>query len=189
MRKKHAAAIAILALVGIPFWILLGTGKREPVYEGKPLSYWLSDFWPNASKATPHKLQHDRIAVRDIGTNAIPILLEWIAARDGPLKKRMVTWISQHPRVPFRILSSIDKNMLACSGFSILGTNQAASAVPSLVEIVRNGRGEKMSPNGMTFAMWSLRELAPEAATKAQASVETNPNPISVSTLTITTNK
>ena len=175
MRKTRGVAIAALgfAALGGLLSIFLIDGEREPVYQGKTLTYWLSDFWPGR-KPTPEKVEQDKLAVRQIGTNAIPILLQWISAKDGPLKAKMVTWISNHPRVPFRIESSVDKNMLASSGFWILGKSQASSAVPALVEIVRTGGGEKSGPNNATFAMWALAELDREAAIKAGVIFGTN---------------
>src|SRR5512140_1647935 len=122
MRKTRAAAVAslVLAAFGALLWLRSSLGEREPVYQGKTLTYWLSDFWPGR-KPTPEKLEKDRFAVRQIGTNAIPILLRWIAAKDDPLKQKTVSWISDHPRTPFRLESDVDKNMLAVSGFHILG--------------------------------------------------------------------
>jgi hypothetical protein len=176
MRKTRAAAITalVLATLSALLWILLSLGEREPVYQGKTLTYWLSDFWPGRNP-TPEKREQNILAVRQIGTNAIPILLQWISARDGPLKARMVTWISRHPWVPFRIKSSVDKNMLGASGFWILGKSQAGSAVPALVEIVRTGGGEGTSAyDNVTFAMWALADVDPEAATKAGIQFGTN---------------
>ena len=168
MRKTRGAAIAVfvVATLGALFWMLLGPGEREPVYQGKTLTYWLSDFWPGRNP-TYEKMEQDNLAVRQIGTNAIPMLLQWISANDGPLKRKMVTWISRHPWVPFRLESSVDKNMLAVSGFGILAKSQAASAIPALVEIVRTGGGEKAGFNNVTFPMLALADLDPEAAANA----------------------
>ena len=176
MMKTRAAAITALVLVtlGALLWIPSSPGEREPVYQGKTLTYWLSDFWPGRNP-TPEKVEQDKLAVRQIGTNAIPILLQWISAKDGPLKQKMVTWISRHPRVPFRLESDVDKNMLALSGFGILGKSQAGHAVPALVEIVRTGGGAKTSGyNSVTFPMLALADLDPEAATKAGIQFATN---------------
>lgn len=176
MRKTRAAAITALALatLGALLWILASPGEREPVYQGKTLTWWLSDFWPGR-KPTPEKLEQARLAVRQIGTNAIPMLLQWISAKDGPLKQKLITWIYEHPRVPFRLESSVDKNMLAVSGFHILGKSQAGPAVPALVEIVRTGGGQRTSAyNNVTFAMWALADLDPAAATNAGIQFGTN---------------
>ncbi len=175
-RKTRAAAIAalVLATLGVLLWILLSPGEREPVYQGKTLTYWLSDFWPGRNP-TPEKLEQDKLAVRQIGTNAIPILLKWISAKDDPVKQKMVTWISRHPWVPFHLESSVDKNMLAVSGFGILGKSQTGVAVPALVEIVRTAGGSKTSGyDNITFAIMVLADLDPEAATKAGVQFGTN---------------
>ena len=175
MRTTRAAVITalVLATLGALVWILSRPGEREPVYQGKTLTYWLSDFWPGRN-ATSEKLGQDRLAVRQIGTNAIPILLRWISAKDVRLKQIMVR-VCRHPRVPFGLASSVDKNMLAVSGFRILGKSQAGSAVPALVEIVRTGGGEKTSAyNNVTFPMLALADLDPEAATKAGIQFGTN---------------
>ena len=175
MKTQTGAITAlVLAALGTILWIVLSPREHEPVYQGKTLTYWLSDFWPGRSP-TPEKLEQDKLAVRQIGTNAIPILLQWISAKDGPLKQKMVTWISRHPRVPFRLESDVDKNMLAVSGFGILGKSQAGPAVPALVEIVRTGGGAKTSGyNNVTFPMLALADLDPEAATKAGIQFGTN---------------
>ena len=176
MRKTRAAAVTalVLATLGVFLWILLSPSEREPVYQGKTLTYWLSDFWPGRNP-TPEKREQNKLAVRQIGTNAIPMLLQWISAKDGPVKKKMVTWISRHSWVPFRLESSVDKNMLGASGFRILGKPQASSAVPALVEIVRTGGGTKTSGyNNVTFAMLALADVDPEAATKAGIQFGTN---------------
>lgn len=166
-RKRVAAVTAlVVAALGTVFWIASSPREREPIYQGKTLTDWLSDCWPGRSP-TPGKLEQDAFAVRQIGTNAIPVLLQWISAKDGPFKQKTVTWIARHPRVPFRLESSVDKNMLAVSGFMILGKAQASSAVPALVKIIRNGGGENTGYNSVTFPMLALCDLDPEAATKA----------------------
>jgi hypothetical protein len=173
MRKTRITAL-VVATLGALLWMLSSPGEREPVYQGKTLTWWLSDFWPGRNP-TPEKMEQDKLAVRQIGTNALPILLQWISARDAPLKQKMVAWIYRHPLAPFRRESSTDKNMLAVSGFSILGKSQAAPAVPVLVEIVRTGGGEKTSGfNNVTFPILALADLDPEAATKAGVVFGTN---------------
>ena len=178
MRKTRATAIMALVLAALfaLFFLcfLLSPVEREPVYQGKTLTYWLSGFWPGRNPP-PEKVEQAKLAVRQIGTNAIPILLQWISAKDGDLKQKMVTWISGHPGVPFRIESEVDKSMLAVSGFGILGRSQAGAAVPALFEIVRTCGGVKASANNnVTFPMMALAELDPEAAAKAGIKFGTN---------------
>jgi hypothetical protein len=169
MWKGRVAAIRglVLAALGAVVWSVFSPREREPVYQGKTLTWWLSDFWPGHSP-TPDKVEQDKLAVRQMGTNAIPILLQWISAKDGPVKRRMVMWIYGNRWVPFRLESSVDKNMLAVSGFRILGRAQAGSAIPALVKIIKDGGGEGTSSyNTVTFPMLALADLDPEAATQA----------------------
>lgn len=175
VRKRISPAIAalVLAALGVLLWIGLSPGIREPVYQGKTLHYWLSDFWPGRNP-TPEKREQDKFAVRQIGTNAIPILLHWISARDGFLKRKMISLIHDHPRIPIRFETAVDKNMLAVSGFWILGKSQASSAVPALVEIVRTGGGARSGPNDVTFPMMALANLDPEAAINVGIQLGTN---------------
>lgn len=147
--------VLILAVLGGMIQIALRPRETEPVYQGRKLSFWLSDYLPGA-KASPEQLQRDSAAVREIGTNAIPVLLRWISAKDGPLKHKIIVWIYEHPRVPFRVESAVDKQMMAASAFSILGRLQATSAVPALVEIVKQGGGTKTSGVGaQTFPIFA----------------------------------
>jgi len=172
--RVTAIAALVLAALGTVLWIALSPREHEPVYQGKTLTYWLSDFWPGRNP-TRERVEQDKLAVRQIGTNAIPILLQWISAKDGPLKQKTVMWIDRHRRVPFRLESSVDKNMLAVSGFWILGKTQAGSAIPALLEIIRNGGGERTSSlNNVTFPMLALADLDPEAAAKAGIQFGTN---------------
>jgi len=45
-------------------------GEREPEYNGRPLSYWIEEYWFEG----PEEEQ----AIQSIGTNAFPFLLRWI---------------------------------------------------------------------------------------------------------------
>ncbi|EEF57795.1 hypothetical protein [Pedosphaera parvula] len=177
MRKTRSAVITalVLAALGVILSILLSTGEREPVYQGKTLTYWLSDFCVPGRNPTREKLEQDKLAVRQIGTNAIPILLQWISAKDVPLKLEIVDFIWRHPWVPFRLQSAVDRQSLASSGFSILGKSQAGPAIPALVKIVRTGGGERTSGyDNVTFPMWALADVDLEAATNAGIKFGTN---------------
>src|SRR5436190_3597756 len=90
-----AIAALVLAALGTVLWIVLSPREHEPVYQGKTLTYWVSDFWPGRNP-TREKVEQDKLTVRQIGTNAIPVLLQWISAKDGPFKKKMVMWIDRH---------------------------------------------------------------------------------------------
>ena len=67
--------VAGLVLVFIP--------SREPSYGGKRLSVWVEMY------ATPPRKSEADNAIRHIGTNALPYLLEWIRYEPGPRKLKL----------------------------------------------------------------------------------------------------
>ena len=91
-RVHIAIAVVLAILAGAIAWQVLR--GREPVYEGKPLGFWLR-LWAithldgdggNIGRQT-------ETAIRQIGTNAIPIYLDMLAAKESALKLRLLTLV------------------------------------------------------------------------------------------------
>ncbi len=62
-----STGIVVVLIVG---WLAVGFFQpREPVYHGKPLSYWLEQLW------TQGESEYAQTALRAVGPRAIPILL------------------------------------------------------------------------------------------------------------------
>src|SRR5580698_7244640 len=125
-----ATAITVLTVLA---WTLLHAPAPEPVYNGKPLSYWLQGFG-NVSKNTT--LPNDgeaTAAIRQIGTNAIPTLLRMLRAHDSPFKSRFLKWAYHYRFVRLRYQSAGNLNMEALRGFSELGP-AATDAIPDLIK-------------------------------------------------------
>jgi hypothetical protein len=74
-RKKLGALILILALVAIRFSLRT---NPEPSYNGRRLSEWISIYATNNPSETTPDGEAAAIAIRCLGTNALPFLLEWI---------------------------------------------------------------------------------------------------------------
>ena len=78
MRKRVYIALAVLLvmLAGVIAWQVLRL--REPVYQGKRLSVWLVQYGTNHWSAGRNGEldKQAEAAIRHIGTNAIPTLLE-----------------------------------------------------------------------------------------------------------------
>lgn len=99
----------------------------EPVYESKPLSYWLLEEDTAAQDA-----------IRQIGTNAVPELLDILGAKQSTVKK--VVGRLQNSDLVLEYREDKDANVddfrsLAVKGFSALGTN-AEFAVPKLSKLL-----------------------------------------------------
>jgi hypothetical protein len=115
--------LAAAAVLGALLFILLQ--PSEPSYGEHPLSYWLQASTSSGSEDA-------KTAVRAIGTNAIPLLLDWISYEPP-------TWKWKAAQLPIlryyfepRRLADINNNQKGLRGFEILGTN-AVSAIPFLV--------------------------------------------------------
>lgn len=61
--------------------VVISLYRREPCYEGKALSDWIIEM----RKGPPH--ERARAVVHQLGTNSIPLLLEWLKRPDGPSLK------------------------------------------------------------------------------------------------------
>jgi hypothetical protein len=81
------AGIAIICLAG---WYMFV--PRQPSYNGKPLSYWMSRYenriLGKVARNSREQEEADK-AVREIGTNAIPYLLKLAGRKDSALKQRL----------------------------------------------------------------------------------------------------
>jgi HEAT repeat protein len=147
-------AVIFLAILGICLWSALP--PREPSYKGKPLSVWLQEY---SMEHTGPPLDDERDgAIRHIGTNAIPILLQMLRASDSPLKTRCIELIYRQNLVKIRVASAGVKNLEAFQAFRALGAD-ASNAVPELIEIYN----EKISPSSQVRTAASIGSIGPSA--------------------------
>jgi hypothetical protein len=92
-----------------------------------------------------------RAAVRQAGTNAIPLLLRMLRAKNSPLKVKLVALAERQHLVKIKYRLAKDWNSCGLLGFSVLRTN-AQSAVPELIKIV----DENISLDSQHYAIYSL---------------------------------
>ena len=134
-----AASAALVIILGVVLPIL--NRESEPSYNGRTLSEWLKlSRRPAVSEGFPGEAT---LAVRSIGTNALPFLLKWIRYELPPWREKVLT-LATRP-VESKTLSegkivygnslilgeSTRLAELAELGFVILNTN-AISAIPDL---------------------------------------------------------
>ncbi|MBI3876530.1 MAG: HEAT repeat domain-containing protein [Verrucomicrobia bacterium] len=110
-RKLGSVALVALSLCGACF-------GKEPRYEGRPLGDWLTDLnGPDAAKR-----QKAVAVIRQAGTNALPLLIEMIQARESPA--------ALSAPVP-----ASTRRVQAVKGFLILG-DAARPAIPALTNLL-----------------------------------------------------
>jgi N-acetylneuraminic acid mutarotase/HEAT repeat protein len=194
--------IHILVSILLCFGAVGVAKSAEPTYQGKSLSEWLLElqrspsgeeveaemrkqqqYNPNAiEKVYEKKKQRDEEAIRQMGKQALPTLLEMLGATGDNLtnvvrklqaKEFHEEWWSDASHVE-------DLRSLAIDGFEVLGTN-AESAIPQLTKLFRNAETSfdaaraltKVGPKGLSVltnalnnpndpsrnaAIWWLRE-------------------------------
>jgi hypothetical protein len=122
--KTYFPVIFLLLLAAWP------APAAEPVYNGKALSEWLVTMKTNSSDAE---------AVRKIGTNALPTLMNIISVEQwsrkrvlGKLKSLDFREAAGNKNIPTEVFRG-----LAVDGFAVLGTN-AEPAIPQLKRLLYN---------------------------------------------------
>jgi HEAT repeat protein len=131
-RKKILVSLAPLTVLGGVLWELWCSRIPDPIYEGKPLSYWLSTY-KTASSIPPSTVKAD-LAVRHAGTNAIPLLLRFLSAHDSVFKLKMMNWAAKQHFIRFPFDYARNRRFQAECGFQALGSD-GSNAVPELIRI------------------------------------------------------
>ncbi|MEW6302827.1 MAG: hypothetical protein AB1705_05105 [Verrucomicrobiota bacterium] len=129
--------------------------RSEPTYQGKRLSEWAQQFGTNNWSANRAQAKEAEFAIQQIGTNAIPLLLELAGTRDSALKKRLRGVVPRKWHDRFRLRDNFGElRRTGAHGLAALGTN-AAAAVPGLMEIATNHPDE----DARYVAIFALRTL------------------------------
>jgi hypothetical protein len=131
MRKRVqiALAVVLVMLAGVTAW--LGLREREPVYQGRRLSVWLEILH---REKLAHLDDHAKQAIRHIGTNALPVLIERLRAHDTPLKQLIMKWTQKQAFVHFHFNSADERRPEAIWGYEALGPLASTHQVPRAKE-------------------------------------------------------
>jgi HEAT repeat protein len=103
---------------------------QEPAYQGKRLSAWLNGVWYLDGGVDPEAEK----AVHQIGTNAIPYLLELATTRDSAMKIKVSAILPEGWLVSY-VTKSAHNHFSAAFGFEALGP-AAKTAAPALINLL-----------------------------------------------------
>src|SRR2546423_7407990 len=128
--------LILAAVVAVSVCLVIWPPNGEPRYGGKKLSEWLKASENRASE------KEAAVAVRHMGTNALPYLIEWVRESEGKMRfrarvyfyLRSQRWLPQSLRYRF-IGNQDDKRKLAFEALRILGS-EAAPAIPGFVRML-----------------------------------------------------
>jgi HEAT repeat protein len=163
--KKSRLRLVLAALfAGLLLAVCLTQlGPKEPVVQGKPLSFWLDQYRANlitgddAEKIALH--DEAKRSVRQIGSNAIPHLLMMLRETDSAVATKWRALVSKQRVVRLHSKPAWVWNNEATLGFEILGAD-AKGAVPALVEIYE----QKLSESSQSSAASALGAIGPDAS-------------------------
>jgi hypothetical protein len=128
-RKTALVLVPFAALAIVLLWP--SDRQQEPQYKGRPLSYWVI---LSSRKPAPHEAEE---AISAIGTNALPLLLNWIRYERPAWRTKLVAAASHVSEDLTRAVISRSERLASASAdaFRELGTN-GLSAVPQLKRLV-----------------------------------------------------
>lgn len=158
MSKRLGIVTGFLLAGLLAFLAWRAPRPREPLFEGRSLTSWLDHHVASSAASPPYDSpgwKKADEAIRHIGTNAIPTLLEMIRAKDRPpLVIKLMETARQHGWTRTQYRYAMSRHEEAQYAFRMLGTN-AASAVPELVRIYE----QDISPSSQRCAALALGHI------------------------------
>ncbi len=142
-RPIHIVVVLVVVLV-LGCMSLAIFRAREPRYQGRTLSEWISDgagalgtfrAKPNADRFHPETDPDWQVAshaVKQMAPDAIPFLLRWVEAKDPPLKVTVIDWLNHHLSFHMSARSASGDHDVAQLGFWLLGS-ESKPAWPVLI--------------------------------------------------------
>jgi hypothetical protein len=139
-RSRILLALSLVLVLGGFAWVMLRPGQPEPLYKGKPLSYWLQGYSPSQTYPPGAKLTvgptraEAQAAVQHLGTNAIPTLLRFLSTPEYPFETKVMQMAQRQRFIHIAYTSSWERANEANAGFADLGLDET-SAVPQLIKL------------------------------------------------------
>ena len=125
--------MAALAGAGLLCW-RAPWRANEPSYRGRRLTAWLADgsYWSSVDDPrAPARLAEARQAIRQIGEEAVPCLLNLLSEEDSRLRSKAAGWVERGARRYFAGLHAYELRSQAVWGFEVLGS-RGRPALPRL---------------------------------------------------------
>src|SRR5258708_15033334 len=131
MGKKLGILLAVLfvALLGGLVWML--SRPAEPVYQGKSLSAWINEYNGRPGDTDQAAL----VAIREMGTNAIPALLKIFKSDDPPFQGMLWALNRRQSLLHFPVSDKPYPRWAASAALYAMGAN-ARPAFPALTNLL-----------------------------------------------------
>ena len=169
-KRRLILGILILGILAATALVAL-TRPQEPSYNGQPLSAWILRL---CNPDSPKSKEDATLAVRHIGTNAVPHLLRWLQ-RPPSWELRIQNLAEDLPKslVPTWALPDRNRQMQLYVGteaaFQVLGS-EAATAIPCLTRSL-NAPTNQPAPIPTVAAACALAAIGPQGLPPLMAAV------------------
>ena len=164
-RHKLVVFISLVLICGGVVWLAMDHEPLppEPIYKGRRLSAWIADV--HAYEDRLGLTEEATLAVRALGTNALPFLIATLKRNDSQFKIQLYKFLAQHRLNRFQtindwFLRTRTKRYHAAVGLRALGLG-ARSAIPEIVSLALNSPDENIRDEAVN----ALNESGEEAIT------------------------
>jgi len=152
MPSRRVVIFATAAAVTVGVFAFWPRGPREPVYNGEPLSVWLSG-WPSYASfgydgASPGQRRAEKV-MRELGTNALPWLLSEFSRSPSRWKTVFNRWVPS--RFRFRLDEGQMRSQLAGRGLENMGPG-ITPALPELAGYLDDSQRANVAARAMAQA-------------------------------------
>src|SRR5258708_5897523 len=122
VKKSIMFAILLISVLAVVIWQVLCVHEPEPVYEGKPLTFWMkSTFVPE--KRTEISATKIHRVILELNTNAIPTVLRLLRANDPPWKLNLIALMQKQHFIKIEHTPAADLNYQVATWFEQLGAD------------------------------------------------------------------
>jgi len=171
--RSQRATLVASVVIAVAMLLTVSLRPREPVYQGRPLSFWLEGYRP-PELGGPGQKNADE-AIRQAGTNAIPTLLRMARAKDSTLTLKLIGLAQKQHFIKITYIPASVRNIQAVYGFRELAAD-AKEAVPTLVGMCDTSISR--TPQETTLAALGYIGSAAKRAIPALLRCATNTNPM-----------
>lgn len=162
MKKPWIIGGVLLAAVLVAWAIQISSVRTEPTHDGRPLSHWLEDL----RAENPVVRTNGAVAIRKIGTNALPHLIQLIETPDSslsPLKQKANDLLWRQSWIQFRFRRPYERRSDGLRGLAALGP-EAKAAIPNVAKLLDQ-------ESHSSFAAYVLHLIGSEAVPSLQTAL------------------
>jgi hypothetical protein len=140
-RRKVIVVVLVLVLVVTFCAILIPSGPPDPIYDGKPLSYWVAQPVPNSLLVGGFVITLSQPTAHRVDAQAVPYLLSALERGDDTgYKFRQFIWTNSPAWLQSRLTKPAPASLVRLRAATMLTQlgDDALPAIPALIQILEH---------------------------------------------------